>query len=65
MVSGKKDKYIDVTIKIRSPIINKEYDTVYRDVLKIKKIYPQFNLNGDVIDPDRLTVKLNYLLIEY
>ncbi len=47
MTSGKKDEYIDVTITLRSPIVNKEYDTAYRDVLKIKKIYPQFNINGD------------------
>ena len=47
MESGKDDNYIDITIKIRSPIIEKEYDTAYREVIKIKKIYPKFLIGGD------------------
>ena len=47
MESGKDDNYIDITIKIRSPIIEKEYDTAYREVIKIKKIYPKFIIGGD------------------
>ena len=47
MESGKEDNYIDVTIKIRSAIVQKEYETAYREVIKIKKIYPKFKINGD------------------
>ena len=47
MISGKPDNYIDISIKIRSSIIEKDYDTDYRDVIKITRIYPKFNINGD------------------
>ena len=47
MISGKPDNYIDVSIKIRAGIIEKDYDTAYRDVIKIKRIYPKFNINGN------------------
>ena len=47
MASGKSDQNIDVTINIRSAIIDKEYETAYREVLKIKKIYPKFDIDGD------------------
>ena len=47
MESGKNDENLDVTINIRTPIIEKEYETDYREVLKIKKLYPEFNVDGD------------------
>ena len=47
MISGKPDNYIDVSIKIRAGIIEKDYDTAYRDAIKIKRIYPKFNINGN------------------
>ena len=47
MESGKNDENIDVTIKIRSPLLEKEYETSYREVLKITKLYPEFNVDGD------------------
>ena len=42
MNSGKNDEYINISIKIRAPFFEKQYQTNYRDVLKIKKIYPKF-----------------------
>ena len=47
MESGKSDTSIDILIQIRSSIVNKEYESIYKEVLKIKRIYPQFNINGN------------------
>ena len=46
MESGKPDTSIDIEINLRSPIIEKEYDDDYRDIIKITKIYPKFNFDG-------------------
>ena len=46
MESGKPDTSIDIEIKLRSPIIDKEYDEDFRDIIKITKIYPKFNFDG-------------------
>ena len=40
--SGKSDTNIEIEIHLRSPLIDKEYDDDYRDIIKIVKIYPQF-----------------------
>jgi hypothetical protein len=45
MESGKSDSKIDIAVQLRSPILNKTYETIYKEVLKIKKIYPKFNAN--------------------
>lgn len=53
MLSGKKDNFIDVSVKIRSALIEKEYDTAYRETLQIKRIYPEFKINGDNYIPQQ------------
>jgi len=45
MESGKEDTSIDIEIKLRSPIIDKEYEDDFRDIIKIEKIYPEFKFN--------------------
>lgn len=45
MESGKPDTSINIEIKLRSPIIEKEYDEDFRDIIKITKIYPKFNFD--------------------
>ena len=40
--SGKSDTNIEIEIHLRSPLIDKEYEDDYRDILKIVKIYPEF-----------------------
>ena len=47
MISGKDDNYIDVSIKIREPIYEKQYEISFREVLKIKRVYPKFSVEGD------------------
>ena len=47
MDSGKSNEYIDISIKIRTPFFEKEYESSYREVLKIQKIYPQFSINEE------------------
>ena len=47
MNSGKSNEYIDISIKIRSPLFEKEYESHFREVLKIQKIYPQFILEEE------------------
>ena len=47
MISGKGDNYIDVSIKIREPIYEKQYEISFREVLKIKRVYPKFSVEGD------------------
>ena len=67
MASGKDDQYIDVTIKIRSPLVEKEYDTASREVLKIKKIYPEFNIDGDndnISINNKIDISVNKILKE-
>ena len=46
MESGKEDTSIDIEIKLRSPIIDKEYEEDFRDVIKLIKIYPKFKFDG-------------------
>ena len=46
MESGKEDTSIDIEIKLRSPIIDKEYEEDFRDVIKLIKIYPKFQFDG-------------------
>ena len=46
MESGKEDTNIDIEIKLRSPIIDKEYEEDFRDVIKLIKIYPKFKFDG-------------------
>ena len=46
MESGKEDTSIDIEIKLRSPIIDKEYEDDFRDVIKLIKIYPKFKFDG-------------------
>ena len=46
MESGKEDTSIDIEIKLRSPIIDKEYEDDFRDVIKLIKIYPKFQFDG-------------------
>ena len=46
MNSGKSDSKIDISVQLRAPIINKIYETTYKEVLKIKTIYPKFNANS-------------------
>ena len=53
MLSGKKDNFIDVSVKIRSALIEKEYDTEYRETIKIIRIYPEFKINGDNYIPQQ------------
>ena len=53
MLSGKKDNFIDVSVKIRSALIEKEYDTEYREAIKIIRIYPEFKINGDNYIPQQ------------
>jgi len=45
MESGKSDSKIDISVQLRAPIVNKIYETTYKEVLKIKTIYPKFNSN--------------------
>ena len=47
MKSGKGDNFIDISIKLRKPLFEKLYEKSYREVLKIKKIYPKFNVDGN------------------
>ncbi len=47
MESGKSDSKIDISVQLRAPIINKAYETAYKEILKIKTIYPKFNANSD------------------
>ena len=47
MESGKSDSKIDISAQLRAPIINKAYETAYKEILKIKTIYPKFNANSD------------------
>ena len=42
MQSGKSDTNMDVEIKLRSPIIDKEYEDDFREIIQIVKIYPKF-----------------------
>ena len=42
MKSKKEDKNVEISIDIRSPIINKIYDVVNGEVIEIKKIFPAF-----------------------
>ena len=46
MESGKEDTSIDIEIKLRNPIIDKEYEEDFRDVIKLVKIYPKFQFDG-------------------
>ena len=46
MESGKEDTSIDIEIKLRNPIIDKEYEEDFRDVIKLIKIYPKFQFDG-------------------
>ena len=46
MESGREDTSIDIEIKLRSPIIDKEYEEDFRDVIKLIKIYPKFQFDG-------------------
>ena len=67
MESGKDDQFIDVTIKIRSPLLEKEYETASREVLKIKKIYPEFDINGDnynLSNKNEIDISVNKILQE-
>jgi hypothetical protein len=41
-ISGKEDKSIDIEIKLRTPIIDKEYEDDFRDSIRLVKIYPKF-----------------------
>lgn len=45
MESGKSDTIIDIEIKLRSPLVNKEYEEDFREILKIVKVYPQFKFD--------------------
>ena len=47
MNSGKSSEYIDISIKIRTPFFEQEYESNYKEVLKIQKIYPQFSINEE------------------
>ena len=42
MESGKEDKSINIEIKLRNPIIDKEYEDDFRDSIKLIKMYPKF-----------------------
>ena len=56
MLSGKKDTNIDVLVQIRSALIEKEYESDYKETIKIKRIYPEFKIHGDNYIPKRSTV---------
>ena len=45
MQSGKSDTNMDVEIKLRSPIIDKEYEDDFREIIQIVKIYPKFEFS--------------------
>ena len=42
MESGKSDTSIDVEIHLRNPLVDKEYEDDFKEVLKIEKMYPEF-----------------------
>ena len=42
MESGKPDNSINVQIDLRTPLVEKEYEDDFRDVVNIIKIYPKF-----------------------
>ena len=42
MESKKEDKEIEISINIRSPIIDKKYELIPYEVLQITKIFPAF-----------------------
>ena len=56
MLSGKKDTNIDVLVLIRSALIEKEYESDYKEAIQIKRIYPEFKIHGDNYIPKRSTV---------
>ena len=45
MLSGKNDTNIDIEIFLRNPLVDKEYEDDFRDIIKIEKIYPEFKFN--------------------
>ena len=45
MESGKSDTNIDIQINLRSPLIEKEYEDDFKEVVSIIKIYPKFVFN--------------------
>ena len=42
MKSGKSDTFIEIEIFLRRPLIDKEYEDDFREIIKIEKIYPEF-----------------------
>ena len=56
MLSGKQDTNIDVLVQIRSALIEKEYESDYKEAIKIKRIYPEFKIHGDNYIPKRTNV---------
>ena len=42
MESGKSDTTIDIIIKLRNPLVEKEYEDDFREVIKIVKIYKEY-----------------------
>ena len=46
MESGKSDTNIDIQIFLRSPLVDKEYEDDFREIISIEKIYPEFSFNN-------------------
>ena len=42
MISGKSDTDINIEIFLRNPLVDKEYEEDFREIIKIEKIYPEF-----------------------
>ena len=57
MESGKPDNLIDVEIKLRTPVVTKNYESAYREIFCITKVYPKFNIEGDNYVPKQNILK--------
>jgi len=45
MESGKSDTNIDIEIFLRNPLVDKEYEDDFREIISIEKIYPEFSFD--------------------
>ena len=62
---------VEISINLRTPFVDKQYETITKDVFSIQKIYPAFNPKaaelpgGPTIIPKNVPKLLNYLNNQY